>query len=317
MSRPLPEPSLSQLALFVRLAEAGSLTAAAREQGLTPAAASASLQRLEVVYGQRLVERSTRSMRLTAEGELLREHAARALAELDELRGRLGQRQARLEGEVHLAVPSDLGREVLSPMLDAFCARHPALRLVWHLSDGYHDLRRERVDLALRYGPLPDSTLVARRLAVGERVPVASPAYLARCGTPRTPQDLAQHNALTMFLGGRPQQHWTLLRDGQPVQVRVNGNRRADDGGLVRQWAVQGLGIALKSMLDVAADLRAGRLVRLLPDWAGERIALQAVLPAAPAPLRVRRLVDALAEGFAALEAGGATVPAPPAPADR
>ncbi len=294
---------LSQLQLFVRLAEAGSLSAAARQLQLTPAAASASLKRLEAILAVRLVERSTRSMRLTPEGELLREHAQRALGVLDDARSLLGAQREQLAGEIHLAAPSDLGREVLSPMLDGFLARHPSLRLAWHVSDSMHDLLRERVDLAVRYGVLGDSGLVVRPLYQCRRSLVASPAYVSAHGAPSHPQELPGHNCLAMTFKGRPQLQWTLSRQGSTVTVKVQGNRRADDGALVRQWAVQGLGIAFKSRLDVRADLQAGRLVELMPEWRGELVPLQAILPTPRhLPLRVRRLLDELVLQFSRFE---------------
>lgn len=300
--KPLPtDLQLSQLQLFVRLADAGSLSAAARQLGLSPAAASASLKRLEALLGARLVERSTRSLRLTPEGELLRDHAQRALGLLDDARSLLGASQ--LEGELHVAAPSDLGRQWLAPMLDAFLVQHPRVQVVLHLSDAMHDLLRDRVDVAVRYGTLADSTLVARPLAKTRRVLVASPAYLQRHGAPAHPSELARHNCIGLYLGGRPQMLWRFEHDGASVSVRVQGDRRADDGALVREWALQGAGIAYKSRLDVLADLQAGRLVQLLPQWQGDRFPLTAILPAQRhLPLRVRRLVDALAAGFAAIE---------------
>ncbi len=294
---------LSQLHLFVRLAEAGSLSAAARQLQVTPAAASASLKRLEAVLAVRLVERSTRSMRLTPEGELLRDHAVRALGVLDDARSLLGAQREQLGGEIHLAAPSDLGREVLSPMLDSFLVRHPGLTLALHVSDSLHDLLRERVDIAVRYGVLRDSSLVARPLAQCRRCLVASPGYLRAHATLTHPQDLTAHNCLALNLKGRPELQWKLMQHGQTVSVKVHGNRRADDGGLVRHWAVQGLGIAFKAHFDVMADLRAGRLVELLPEWQGETIPLQAIVPTQRhLPLRVRRLLDELVLQFSRIE---------------
>lgn len=305
MERPA-DLQLSQLQLFLRLADAGSLSAAARQLQLTPAAASASLKRLEGLLKVRLVERSTRSLRLTPEGELLREHAQRALGSLDDAMALLGARRERLEGEIHIAAPSDLGRQVLSPMLDSFLAQHPGLRVALHLSDAMHDLRREQVDIALRYGVLRDSGLVARHLHTTTRVLVASPAYLAVHGSPSHPHELERHNCLPLTLSGRAQMVWPFEKGAQTLEVRVSGNRRADDGGLVREWALQGLGVAYKSRLDVLADLRAGRLVTLLPQWTRGSFPLHAVLPGnRHVPLRVRRLVDWLAERFAHVEDEG------------
>lgn len=304
----LGDLQLTQLQLFLRLADAGSLSAAARQLQLTPAAASASLKRLEGALKVRLVERSTRSLRLTAEGELLREHAQRSLGALDDALALLGAQRERLEGEIHLAAPSDLGRGVLGPLLDGFLARHPGLRLALHLSDALHDLRRERVDVALRYGLLRDSGLVARHLYTTTLVLVAAPAYLAAHGTPAHPGELERHNCLVLTPGGRPARHWQFARG---VEVRAQGNRRADDGALVRQWALEGRGIAYKTRLDVRDDLAAGRLVELLPAWTGAPYPLQAILPDnRHVSLRVRRLLDELAARFGAIEGDTAGRPA-------
>lgn len=313
---------LSQLELFLRVADAGSLSAAARQLHLTPAAASAALKRLETLVEVRLVERSTRSLRLTPEGQLLREHAQQALGVLDDARTLLGAQRERLEGDLHLAAPSDLGRSVIAPMLDGFLARHPDLRLAMQLSDRMHDLKRDRVDLAVRAGMLPDSGLVARPLHTTTRVLVASPGYLARHGTPAHPGDLAHHACISLYLNGQAQLQWPLWQGSESLTVRIGGNRRADDGALVRAWAVQGHGIALKARLDVLADLRAGRLVVVLPQWHGGRFPLHAVMPSnRHVPMRVRRLLEALVAGFAGIEDEGAgegdTVPEPTPPEGR
>ena len=316
---PAGELQIATLQLFLRLADAGSLSAAARQMQVTPAAASAALKRLEATLAVRLVERSTRSMRLTPEGELLREHAQRALGMLDDVRSLLGARRERLEGEIHVAAPSDLGRRVLSPMLDAFLAEHPGLSIALLVSDGMHDMLRERVDIAVRYGELGDSTLVARLLHRGPRMLVASPAYVARHGAPAHPRELADHNCLVLHLGGRPQTRWNFWRDGHALAVKVRGNRRADDGALVREWAVQGLGIAYKSGLDVARDLHDGTLVQLLPEWGSEVAPLHAIVPAREhMPLRVRRLLESLSAQFAQLAPLPVPLPVPgPVPAPR
>jgi DNA-binding transcriptional LysR family regulator len=298
-----PDLTLSQLELFVRIADAGSLSAAARQLQLTPAAASAALKRLESAFGVRLVERSTRSMRLTAEGELLRDHARRALGDIDDARALLGAGRETLSGDIHLAAPSDLGRGALSAMLDRFIEQHPGVRLTLYVSDTLQDLVRERIDLAVRYGELPDSSLVARRLHVTRRVVVASPDYIARHGAPQQPAELTRHNCIALYRSGRPHLAWRFERGGVDTIVRVQGNRLAYDGALVRQWVLQGLGIATKARLDVADDLRAGRLVELLTDWRGEDFPLHAMLPAGRhMPLRVRRLLDFLGERFARIE---------------
>ncbi len=290
---------LTDLHLFLRAADAGSLSAAARQLSMTPAAASASLKRLEQALEVRLFERSTRSLRLTPEGGVFREYCERALGVLAD-----GEAQVRADrqapaGTVHLAVPSDFARGTLSVWLDDFVRMYPQIRLVLHVGDAVHDLLRDTVDLAVRYGDLHDSRLVARRLSNVEQLVCASPAYLAAQGEPMEPADLADHNCLTFFVGGKPKTLWTLFRDGKPVRVKVSGDRSADDSSLVHQWSVDGVGVICKSALDVTPDLQAGRLKALFPGYQGEVVPLNAVyLGGKYLPLRVRTLLDYLIARF-------------------
>jgi DNA-binding transcriptional LysR family regulator len=170
------------------------------------------------------------------------------------------------------------------------------------------DVLRDAVDVALRYGEPADSRLVARSLYVSRRVACAAPDYLRRRGTPRTPQELAQHNCLTLHIGGKREVRWRFEgpagRDGPPVEVRVEGDRSVDDGAIGREWALAGAGIVYKSNLDIAGPLRTGALVALLPDWLGQRYALNAILPSNRfVPARVRSLVDFMAAKFAGFAA--------------
>lgn len=281
-------------------AREGTLSAAARQLGVTPAAASATLKRLEAQLGARLFERSTRAMRLTPQGQTLIDYAQRALDLLAEGESLVSADRGALVGTLRVAAPSDLARGTLMPWLDDFLALHPDLQLALSVGDRLLDVMRDEVDVALRYGELADSRLVARRMVLTRRVLCASPAYLARHGAPTLPQDLTQHNCLIFQLGGRPSRRWRFERDGQWTEVRVGGNRIADDAALARQWALAGVGITLKSALDVHGDLASGALVRLLPEWQGEPYALHALLPSGRfVPARVRALVDFLAERFA------------------
>lgn len=281
-------------------AREGTLSAAARQLGVTPAAASATLKRLEAQLGARLFERSTRAMRLTPQGQTLIDYAQRALDLLAEGESLVSADRGALVGTLRVAAPSDLARGTLLPWLDDFLALHPDLQLALSVGDRLLDVMRDEVDVALRYGELADSRLVARRMVLTRRVLCASPAYLARHGAPTLPQDLTQHNCLIFQLGGRPSRRWRFERDGQWTEVRVGGNRSADDAALARQWALAGVGITLKSALDVHGDLASGALVRLLPEWQGEPYALHALLPSGRfVPARVRALVDFLAERFA------------------
>ncbi|MEZ5628767.1 LysR family transcriptional regulator [Denitromonas sp.] len=263
--------TLQDLELFVRTAELGSLSAAARRLELTPAAASAALKRLEAALQAPLFVRSTRSLRLTAEGDMFLRHCRQALDLLAEGRAAVTSGRAVVRGVLQLSLPSDLGRNVLLPWLDAFQQRHPAVALRLQLSDRLADVYRQPVDLTIRYGTLPDSSLVALPLVPGNRrVLCASPDYLARAGAPASPAELVDHNCLCFMLGEAVHDRWRFFRDGQETSVAVHGDRVSDDGDVVRRWALAGHGLAYKSRLDVHADLQAGRLVAVCADWQGE-----------------------------------------------
>jgi len=264
--------ALADLQLFVATVEAGSLSAAARRLGLTPAGASAAIKRLEAELGVPLLLRTTRKQRLSPQGELFLGHARQALDAIEAAQAALQARQERIAGRLRVSVPSDLGRQVLQPWLDEFLDRHPALTLHLQVSDRLADVFGQPVDILVRYGSPPDSTLVALPLAPhNRRVLVASPAYLARRGRPASPPDLAAHATLCYTLGEHVHDHWRFhAPGGAPLELAVQPSRVADDGEVVRRWAVAGQGIAYKSALDVADDLRAGCLELLCPDWATE-----------------------------------------------
>ncbi|WP_277590353.1 LysR substrate-binding domain-containing protein [Pseudomonas chlororaphis] len=255
------------LQLFVRAADLGSLSAAARVMDLSAAVASAALKRIEQQLGARLLARSTRSLRLTAEGEGFLEYARAALSNLEEGRRLLASGQDQVSGVLQLSAPSDFGRNLLLPWLDQFQLEHPKLTLRLLLGDRIADLFRQPVDIALRYGEPEDSSLVALPVAPqNRRVLVAAPEYLARHGEPRQLEQLAQHNCLLYMLGSRVHDHWSFHDGKREVGLTVSGDRFSDDADVVRLWAVAGRGIAYKSWLDVAADVLAGRLKVLLPE---------------------------------------------------
>ncbi|EJO95614.1 LysR family transcriptional regulator [Ectopseudomonas mendocina DLHK] len=259
------------LQLFVRTAESGSLSAAARLLDVSPAVASAALKRLEQQLQVRLLARSTRSLRLTPEGELYLVHARLALQSLEEGRQQLIGSQQGICGVLQLSAPSDLGRNTLLPWLDAFQAEHPQLQLRLLLADRVADLFREPVDIALRYGAPEDSSLVALPVAPdNRRVLCAAPAYLARHGVPRTVEELGGHNCLLYMLHGRVHDRWRFQSGKRETLLTVAGNRVSDDADVTRRWAVAGQGVVYKSWLDVADDVHEGRLQVLLPDWQGE-----------------------------------------------
>jgi DNA-binding transcriptional LysR family regulator len=260
------------LQVFVLTAELGSLSAAARQLELSPAVASAALKRLEAQLGCRLLVRSTRSLRLTGEGELYLPHARSALQSLVEGQQLLAGGKATISGTLQLSAPSDFGRNVLLPWLDEFQLQHPLLSLRLLLADRNADLFRQPVDIALRYGQPEDSSLVAVPVAAANRrVLCASPGYLAANGSPCTLADLADHNCLRFMLAGRVHERWCFLDDRRrELEQLVSGDRVSDDADVVRRWALAGRGVVYKSWLDIAQDVQSGRLVVLLPELLGE-----------------------------------------------
>lgn len=295
--------NVEDLRVLVETARGGSLTAAAAVLGISPAAASAMLKRLEAQLDARLFERSTRAVRITQQGQTLLNYAMSALELLEEGEAQLASENRSLVGAVRVAAPSDLTRSVLLPWIDAFVEGHPGVRVALSVSDRVQDVLRDAVDIALRYGVLSDSGLVARPLYTTRRVLCAAPTYLQRHGAPVAPQDLCHHNCLTFHLAGKRYATWRFEKAGVWREVLVDGDRDTDDAAIAHQWARAGAGLLYKSELDVVHDLASGALVRLLPDWHGEHYPLNAILPSNRfVPARVRALVDFLAMRFADLE---------------
>ncbi|MGO4380807.1 LysR family transcriptional regulator [Pseudoduganella sp. RAF19] len=266
------------LSVFVSTADHGSLSAAARILDISPAMASAALKRLEGELKLRLFARTTRSLRLTDEGEHYLRHAREALRLLKEGHETLIGKDA-FSGTLKISFPSDVGRNVILPWLDKFQAQYPGVSYQINVSDRRADMTRLPVDLAIRYGKLEDSSLVAMPItADNRRVLVASPEYVRQHGRLNTLDDLRRHNCLRFALEDMIYDRWAFApQNGEASVVQVSGNRWTNDSDLVRRWAVAGLGIAYKSRLDMTADLKAGRLQVLLPEIAGEEVPLQLV----------------------------------------
>ncbi len=273
--------ALSDLDIFVRTADKGSLSATARALDLTPAAASAALKRLEAELGVPLFLRSTRSLRLTLHGERFLLQCRPALEALQQAAAQLAAGEQAMKGVLKLSAPSDIGRNVLLPWLDDFQDAYPQVELRLQLSDRMANVYSEPVDAAFRYGKPPDSGLVALPLALdNRRVLCASPGYLARHGAPATPQALGAHACLCFMLGDEVNDRWRFSLAGAPaISVRVRSANVANDGDAVRRWALLGKGIAYKSGLDVADDLSQGRLQALCTDWTTEAVPLFLVVP--------------------------------------
>ncbi len=273
--------AFKDIEIFTRTAELGSLSQAARSLGLTPAAASAALKRVEEDVDALLMIRSTRSLRLTQEGALYLRYCQQALKLMTEGRDATHAIHAAARGTLRVSVSSDFGRNLLAPWLDDFQARHPEFQIRLYLSDQVSNVVKEEVDIAIRYGVPPDSTQIAVPLAANNRrILCASPEFIARAGAPATPYDLVNFNCLCFMVGERVHEQWqfTHTQKDDEVLVAVSGNCSSNDGDMVRRWAISGKGISCKSELDVAGDIRAGRLVRVCPDWQGELAPLYLVV---------------------------------------
>ncbi|MEG0858433.1 MAG: LysR family transcriptional regulator [Pseudomonas sp.] len=267
---------VDDLSMFVRSSALGSFTAAAVEADLLPGQVAAAIKRLERELDVRLFARTTRSLRLTAEGEQYLPTALSVLETLKQGQENLRSENAPLRGVLQVAAPSDLGRNVLLPWLSAFRREHPQLSLRFFLSDQIADLFRDPVDVAIRYGHNADANYVALPLAPwNKRVLVASADYVRRNGSPKMPADLLNHACLLYLQNGRIYHKWRI---GTQV-VQVSGPLFSDDADVVRRWAVEGEGIAFKSWLDVSADVMAGRLQVLLQEHPGEALPLSLVCP--------------------------------------
>ena len=268
------------LSLFIRTAACGSFTKAAREANLLPGQVSAAIMRLERDLEIRLFARSTRSLRLTDEGERYLPYAKEVIDLLHSGRDELRRSDEALAGTLQIAAPSDFGRNVLLPWLTAFRRQHPKLELRVQFSDQVTDVFRDPVDIALRYGNVDDASFVALPVAArNRRVLVASPAYLEQCGMPQSLDELPRHSCLLWHMQGRVYDKWGFPAERGRRTVHVKGVLASDDADVVRRWAIAGEGIAYKSWLDVCGDVRAGRLVVVLPEQPGEAAPLQLICP--------------------------------------
>jgi DNA-binding transcriptional LysR family regulator len=296
------------LALVLAIRDRGSLAGAAETLDVAPSVVTKRLGALETRLGQRLFERTTRRLSVTAEGEAVCLHARALLDGFAALEGELGERQNELTGTIRLAATFGFGRHWLGPALAAFQARHPGLQIELRLTEQLPDLGAEGYDGAVWLWAVQQrhaADWVSRRIARNQRVLAAAPSYLERRGTPATVDALTAHDCLVARENGDASQRqhalWTLrhVRDGSTARVRVQGPLASNSGEMVRDWCLAGHGIMLRSLWDIAPQLAAGDLVRVLPHHAMPDADIHWVAPWRPkTPRRVRLLVDHLAEQF-------------------
>jgi DNA-binding transcriptional LysR family regulator len=289
--------ALQEITIFARVVGTGSLSAAARDLGISPALVSRRLASLEARLGVRLINRTTRSLHLTDEGAAYHETCTRVLAEIQEADAAVSAGRAEPRGILRIALPASFGNQHVAPLVPKFAARYPDVQLALSLSDRTVNVVEEGFDLAIRIADLADSSLAARKLAPNRRVVCASPAYLRRHGTPRTHDDLAKHNCLSTDFA----MNWDYRGpDGKPGSVRVTGRYACDNWEVLREWALAGLGVALKSTWDVRRHLEDGSLVSLLPGYTfATDVAIYAVYPhRRHLPAKTRAFIEFLAESF-------------------
>ncbi|WP_432241036.1 LysR family transcriptional regulator [Herbaspirillum robiniae] len=261
----------ADLRFFSVLAMAGSLSAAAREMGLTTAAVSKHLAQMESRAGVPLVNRTTRRMTLTPEGELYLEHARRILDEIDELSELLGSSKRRPEGLLRVNATLGFGRSHVAPVISKFVREHPQVSVQLQLSVMPPPLTDDSFDVCIRFGEPPDTRVVARRLAANSRLLCATPGYLKKRGTPVTPHDLAKHNCVGIRQGDEAYGVWRLSSGSGAARktetVKIRGNLTTNDGEIAVNWALDGHGILMRAEWDVRPYLEDGRLVQVLAGW--------------------------------------------------
>jgi DNA-binding transcriptional LysR family regulator len=307
----------SELKFFVLLAKHGNLSAAARELDLTPPAATKRLAQLEQRLGVRLVNRTTRRISLTSEGEIYLRHASRILEEIREMEDQVSSSRAEPRGVLRVNATLGFGRTVIAPLVSDYARLHPDVEVRLEVTDRPVDLVEQGLDLAVRFGAPPDSRLSARRLMTNRRFLCASPAYLARHGAPQRPSDLAGHRCIIHRQNDEAYGVWRFTRNRETEAVKVGGTLASNDGDIVLGWALDGHGILIRSEWDLAKYLETGRLRRLLPAYTLPPADLFVYYPSRRhLPARVRTFIDFLATHFEARAprrpAAGAAAPATP-----
>jgi len=267
---------LNQIAVFVRVVQAGSFSAAARQLNMPKSTVSRKVSELEQRIGARLLQRTTRKLGLTDAGRTYYERTSRIVGEIDEAEQAVGRMQAAPRGLLRVTAPLSFG--ALGPIVAEYLEKYKDVQVDLICTDRRVDLVEERFDLAIRAGPLEDSTLVGRKLGTLKRVLVAAPGYCKAHSTPRTPADLQKHACIAFGAGATPNV-WILETDGKQAAVRVTPRLSVNDMELMRDSALAGIGVALIGEFFCADDIRKGRLRHVLPDWHSPDVPLHALYP--------------------------------------
>lgn len=289
-----------QIATFASVASKGSLSSAARDEGVAPAVISRRLDALEARLGVKLLQRSTRSLSLTHEGAAFLEDCQRILNDLSNAEASVSLGGIKASGHLRISAPGGFGRQHVAPLIHEFVREHPEVTVSLDLSDRVVDLLNENMDCAVRIGVLPDSSLIGVKLAENQRLVVASPRYLQQHGVPRHPQELNTHNCLNLVSSGAPS-GWLFTIDGTATPIRVSGNLACNDGSSILDWVLNDAGLAWRSRWEVQQHLKNGLLVSVLDDFVAPPNAIYAVFPERKyLPLRLRLWIDFLKTRYSA-----------------
>ncbi|MEN9627401.1 MAG: hypothetical protein RJA10_628 [Pseudomonadota bacterium] len=292
---------LKQIETLVSVASKGSLTAAARAEGVAPAVIGRRIDALEERLGVKLLLRTTRRITLTHEGSAFLEDCQRVLADLANAEASVSAGGVKASGHLRITAPAGFGRRHVAPLVPKFIAQHPEVSVSLNLSDRVVDIVNEGFDCAVRVGDLSDSSLVSVRLADNRRLCVAAPAYLQRAGTPQSPADLARHECLTLSSDASQTRGWAFVVDGSLTHLRPSGRLDCSDGQVLHDWCLAGMGIAWRSTWEVEREVAAGRLVVVLDAFSAPPNGIFAVFPQRKhLPLRVRLWIDFIKHTYSA-----------------
>jgi DNA-binding transcriptional LysR family regulator len=309
---------VSDLEFFIRLVKQGSLAALARELGITPPAITTRLAQLEKRLGVRLLNRTTRRLSVTHEGEIYLATGARLLAELEELEDAVSSSKAVPKGLLKVNATFGFGRRHMAPAIAQFLRRYPQVELQLELTDRAINLSDKAFDIGIWFGAVPDSRMVARKIAGNRRLLCASPDYLRQAGVPAMPRDLQKHQCIVLRESDAAYGTWHLTRASKQETVKVRGDLSTNDGETGVLWALAGFGILMRSEWDIRAHLDAGSLVPVLKEWSLPGSDVYAVYPErANLSAKVSVFIDFLVEWFAAESSWSGTTRATHAPEQR
>ena len=294
-----PATASSEMAFFSLLARLGSFSGVAREMNITTPAVSKRLSQMEARLGVQLLNRTTRRVSLTPEGEVYLEHARRILADIDDMERLVSNSLAAPKGLVRVNATLGFGRSHIAPLISGFAKKYPEVQVQLHLTVNPPALTEDAFDVCIRFGEPPDARVIAKRIAANRRLICASAAYLKQRGIPKTPHELAQHDCIGIRQGDEAYGIWHLTSGQKTETVKVRGSMSTNDGEIAVKWALAGHGLLMRAEWDIAKYLHSGRLQQVLEGWQTPPADIYAVYPQRlQTAARVRAFVDYIVEAF-------------------